>query len=330
MYHMRTMSDLAVTYNDISVLENYHLAETFKILKRPDCNWYHDIPSKPIQKYFRQALIEIVLATDMKFHQLHQSQLTGLVGTLKQQLHKRTFLRANSDSLASTHSIPLNYSILVPNNRPQRGASAVSGISNSTSASTPKDPDTPGIESMTSISRTRMSSSKDLDLDTPRSDGGKGYELAPRVLSDLSLYKYDYKPLDMQLEALLATEVEDTVVAERMKKPRVVDVKDERRFMLCWLVHLCDISNVTKSIKSGKRWGVAIMTEFFKQGDRERALGLDVSAMMDRRRSSMPSLQVCILIHYKLVFFPMDLLYPIVRIWEFSEHRVREPCRPKF
>ena len=39
-YHITTMSDLAVTYNDISVLENYHIAQTFKIIKKPECNWY--------------------------------------------------------------------------------------------------------------------------------------------------------------------------------------------------------------------------------------------------------------------------------------------------
>jgi len=74
--------------------------------------------------------------------------------------------------------------------------------------------------------------------------------------------------------------------------PRVIDVNDERRFMLCWIVHLSDISNCAKSLKSGKKWAVRVMTEFFKQGDRERALGLEVSAMMDRRRSSTPQGQI--------------------------------------
>eukprot|EP01084_Bolivina_argentea_P113802 202751_1 len=35
-YHIMTQSDLAVTYNDISVLENYHVAHTFRVLKRSE------------------------------------------------------------------------------------------------------------------------------------------------------------------------------------------------------------------------------------------------------------------------------------------------------
>ena len=38
-YHINSNSDLAVTYNDISVLENFHCRELFRILKKTDCNF---------------------------------------------------------------------------------------------------------------------------------------------------------------------------------------------------------------------------------------------------------------------------------------------------
>eukprot|EP01084_Bolivina_argentea_P017484 32660_1 len=109
-----------------------------------------------------------------------------------------------------------------------------------------------------------------------------------KLLSDFPLYKY--KVNENGVEHLLSTEIDDIIIND--SDPRVIDVNDERRFILCFLVHLCDISNCAKSLKSGKKWAVRVMTEFFKQGDRERALGLEVSAMMDRRRSSTPQGQI--------------------------------------
>merc|ERR1712244_82118 len=91
------------------------------------------------------------------------------------------------------------------------------------------------------------------------------------------------------------------IVINDENNPRVIDVNDERRFVLSWLVHLCDISNCAKSLKSGKKWAVRVMTEFFKQGDRERAQGLEVSAMMDRRRSSTPQSQIGFIKFIRLV-----------------------------
>jgi len=115
------------------------------------------------------------------------------------------------------------------------------------------------------------------------------YQIQAKTLADFPLYKY--KVNELGVEHLLHTVVPD-VVHNGDELPRVNDQKDERRFILCFVVHLCDISNCAKSLKSGKKWATRVMTEFFKQGDRERALGMDVTAMMDRRRSSTPQGQL--------------------------------------
>ena len=39
-YHINTRSKIAMRYNDISVLENYHIAQTFKVLSHSNCNIY--------------------------------------------------------------------------------------------------------------------------------------------------------------------------------------------------------------------------------------------------------------------------------------------------
>ena len=274
-YHITTMSDLAITYNDISVLENYHIASTFKILKRADCNWYSSL-TKPIQKYLRLSMIDIVLATDMKYHNKKLASLTGLVAILKQQLNKKILLRDDRDSIASTHSIPLSPNHLLTNIR--RNGSQSSLISDKYEFNS----DLKEKEHSISMSHTNTTTTKESPLLDPT------YNIKPKTLADFPLYKY--KVNEVGVEHLLKTIVEDVIMDDT--DSRVVDVLNERRFILCWLVHLCDISNCAKSLVSGKKWAVRVMTEFFKQGDRERALGLEVSAMMDRRRSSTPQGQI--------------------------------------
>ncbi|KAK3261137.1 hypothetical protein CYMTET_29944 [Cymbomonas tetramitiformis] len=61
-----TGSELAVRYNDRSVLENHHVACAFTILSQSGCNWLHN--SKVNNAKFRDILIDMVLATDMKRH----------------------------------------------------------------------------------------------------------------------------------------------------------------------------------------------------------------------------------------------------------------------
>lgn len=58
---------LAVDYNDISPLENHHLAKAFKILKREEYNFLDKLDNDAYRA-MRSLMIELVLATDMKRH----------------------------------------------------------------------------------------------------------------------------------------------------------------------------------------------------------------------------------------------------------------------
>eukprot|EP00891_Asterochloris_glomerata_P000667 jgi/Astpho2/667/e_gw1.00013.90.1_t len=64
---IRTGNELALLYNDLSPLENHHLATSFKVLQRKDCNFLKRMP-KDKQGRLRKMVIEMVLATDMKQH----------------------------------------------------------------------------------------------------------------------------------------------------------------------------------------------------------------------------------------------------------------------
>eukprot|EP00916_Digyalum_oweni_P002480 GHVL01004571.1.p1 GENE.GHVL01004571.1~~GHVL01004571.1.p1 ORF type:complete len:764 (+),score=140.07 GHVL01004571.1:38-2329(+) len=60
--------ELAVVYNDKSILENFHAATTFQILNKcSGCNILKSLSSR-LQKYFRQLVVSLILGTDMSLH----------------------------------------------------------------------------------------------------------------------------------------------------------------------------------------------------------------------------------------------------------------------
>ncbi len=66
-YEIAMNSNIALTYNDTSVLENYHLYKAFSMLSDKDCNVFKNF-SKPEYNKSREQIIGMILATDMAFH----------------------------------------------------------------------------------------------------------------------------------------------------------------------------------------------------------------------------------------------------------------------
>ena len=58
------------------------------------------------------------------------------------------------------------------------------------------------------------------------------------------------------------------------------------------LIHLADVSNPTKLIKTYKIWVDKIMEEFFSQGDKEKDMKLPVSFLCDRTTTKIPNSQL--------------------------------------
>jgi hypothetical protein len=71
-YQINSYSDIAVNFNDKSVLENYHASETFKIMKQQGCNILEKLTNSDF-KHVRKRIIENILATDMIYHAKIQS-----------------------------------------------------------------------------------------------------------------------------------------------------------------------------------------------------------------------------------------------------------------
>lgn len=69
-------------YIDQSVLENYHLAETFKVILNHNCNILEDFKDQEF-RVIRKRMISCILATDMTHHMKHFIDLRN-----KLQLHE--------------------------------------------------------------------------------------------------------------------------------------------------------------------------------------------------------------------------------------------------
>ncbi|KAJ3259027.1 hypothetical protein HDU77_002018, partial [Chytriomyces hyalinus] len=62
---VNTSDQLALLYNDRSILENHHVSTAFRVLLQPECNFVAKL-SKEEYKEFRDTIIELVLATDLQ------------------------------------------------------------------------------------------------------------------------------------------------------------------------------------------------------------------------------------------------------------------------
>jgi len=80
---IKTANNLAMLYNDISVLENFHLATAFRIMKEdPDCNIMASFSSEE-ELVVRKLMIDMVLSTDMAKH----TKFLGEFKQLSKNLH---------------------------------------------------------------------------------------------------------------------------------------------------------------------------------------------------------------------------------------------------
>ncbi|XP_043940500.1 cAMP-specific 3',5'-cyclic phosphodiesterase 4A isoform X1 [Protopterus annectens] len=79
---INTNSELALMYNDESVLENHHLAVGFKLLQEENCDIFQNLIKRQRQT-LRKMVIDMVLATDMSKHMSLLADLKTMVETKK-------------------------------------------------------------------------------------------------------------------------------------------------------------------------------------------------------------------------------------------------------
>ncbi|VDP72938.1 unnamed protein product [Echinostoma caproni] len=82
VFSRRFHDQLAIMYNDASVLENHHLAVAFQLLNRPGCDMFESLVKKQ-RLSLRRMAIDMVLATDMSKHMSLLADLKTMVETKK-------------------------------------------------------------------------------------------------------------------------------------------------------------------------------------------------------------------------------------------------------
>jgi cAMP-specific phosphodiesterase 4 len=114
----------------------------------------------------------------------------------------------------------------------------------------------------------------------------------------------------MQLLADLKTMVESKKVTGN--NIIMLESYDDRIQVLQNMIHCADLSNPTKPLDIYIKWTDRIMEEFWRQGDKERDLRLEISPMCDRRVASVEKHQVGFI---EFIVHPLwetwaDLVYP--------------------
>ncbi|CAF1585405.1 unnamed protein product, partial [Didymodactylos carnosus] len=114
----------------------------------------------------------------------------------------------------------------------------------------------------------------------------------------------------MQLLADLKTMVESKKVTGN--NIIMLETYDDRIQVLQNMIHCADLSNPTKPLDIYTRWTDRIMEEFWRQGDKERDLRLEISPMCDRRVASVEKSQIGFI---EFIVHPLwetwaDLVYP--------------------
>lgn len=67
------------------------------------------------------------------------------------------------------------------------------------------------------------------------------------------------------------------------------------------MVHCADLSNPTKHLPLYRQWTERIMEEFFRQGDKERERGMEISAMCDKHTASVEKSQVMLSLTHSVI-----------------------------
>ena len=249
-WYINTAGNLALLYGDESVLENYHIAETFRILNQTDSNWMSSFPSS-VRRYISTVIRRSILATDLKVHGTKMMQLAALVDTFKT-------VTATAAAAATSQATP-------PLEQHARIAQHISFWR------------CESVANYASLDKIRED-----EFRLFRDDGLN--ELGPRdvIVQDLT-------GAEKQEHVDAEAKAQDEVVPS---KPRVHGLDDERMFLLEVTVHACDVANPCKPLALAKQWADRYLLEAFAQGDRERSIGIPVSAGMDRFTTKLPTSQI--------------------------------------
>merc|ERR1711988_60127 len=111
-FHVNSRSELALVYNDKSVLENHHAHITFEILLEKSCNIVENLEETEFKR-LREIIINCILNTDMATHHTQLAKLEEI-----NRLGGFSGLAENADQRLFVLSVLLHTSDLYPSIKP--------------------------------------------------------------------------------------------------------------------------------------------------------------------------------------------------------------------
>jgi hypothetical protein len=108
-YHINASTELGLTYNDHSCLENFHTSYLFRILRKEENNIFEKF-SVQNYKTIRKRMISQIIATDMAYHGENISSIRAKIRTSKEQ-ERFIFLSGNDKTKFDEQQLLLNYLI---------------------------------------------------------------------------------------------------------------------------------------------------------------------------------------------------------------------------
>ncbi|CAI4229627.1 unnamed protein product [Auanema sp. JU1783] len=119
---------------------------------------------------------------------------------------------------------------------------------------------------------------------------------------------------DMSKHMSLLADLKTMVEAKKVAGNNVIvlDKYNDKIQVLQSMIHLADLSNPTKPIDLYRQWNMRILEEYWRQGDKEKEHGLEVSPMCDRGNVTIEKSQVGFIdyIVHPLYETWADLVYP--------------------
>ncbi|EUB59461.1 cAMP-specific 3',5'-cyclic phosphodiesterase [Echinococcus granulosus] len=130
---------------------------------------------------------------------------------------------------------------------------------------------------------------------------------------------------DMSKHMSLLADLKTMVETKKVAGSGILNLDNytDRMQILQNMVHCADLSNTAKPLDLYTKWMHRLMDEFFLQGDRERAAGLDISPMCDRETATIEKSQVSFIdfISHPLWEMWSDLVHPAAQdILELLEY----------
>ncbi|KAK3732467.1 hypothetical protein QZH41_009348, partial [Actinostola sp. cb2023] len=253
-FHINSRSDLALMYNDRSVLENHHISSAFKILQDNDRNILSNLNAHQYRLVNTRA--EQSRAEQSRAEQSRAEQSRAEQSRAEQSRAEQSREQSRAEQSRAEQS------------RAEQSRAEQSRAEQSRA------------EQRAEQSRAEQSRAEQSRAEQSRAEQSR----AEQSRAEQSRAE--------QSRAEQSRAEQSRAEQSRAEQSRYLFFPLENGEVIQLILHVADISNPTKDWTIHQKWTEKIMEEFFTQGDMEVELGLDVSPLCDRSVTRIPESQV--------------------------------------